>query len=318
MSSHRSRYIPDATADYSHRFHAGNVGDVWKHCALIEVLRRLAVAAPTVRYVETHAGEGVYALGATGEWSEGIGRLWSATDLGEGAVARYVSLCHRVAGSSARPERYPGSPSLARAVLGPAARLTLWEHDSAAFAQLAAHVASAPNTRLVAGDGLAALAAASDDVAVLTPDDDVAAVAPPDGVDPRTAATPDGSGGAPRLVVLVDPPWTQKADWIAIPEAIARAAVALPDACLMLWYPVKSLTRPNAMHARLAAAGVAATIAELITTPLTYRRNRLNGSGVLLVRPPAGALEALAAAAPVIGRRCATSGGAWSSRMVAT
>lgn len=246
MSSHRSRYVPDATPDYSHRFHAGNVGDVWKHCALVEVLRRFAAVTPTVRYVETHAGEGVYALGATGEWSEGIGRLWSAADVDDGAVARYVSVCRDVAGSTARPERYPGSPLLARAVLGTEARLTLWEHDPAAFARLAAHVGSAPNTVLRQGDGLAALAASGDDVGALTPRDRVGALTPSDDV--------DGTGA---LVVLVDPPWTQKADWIAIPEAFARAAVALPDACLMLWYPVKSLTRPNAMHARLAAAGVA-------------------------------------------------------------
>src|SRR5205085_7842389 len=116
---------------------------------------------------------------------------------------------------------------------------------------------------------------------------DVAALAPPGAVDPRTAATPRSGGAAPPLVVLVDPPWTQKADWIAIPEAIARAAVALPDACLMLWYPVKSLTRPNAMHARLAAAGVAATGGELITTPPPSPRNRLHVTGLLLARPPA-------------------------------
>ena len=64
--------------DYGHRFHAGNVGDVWKHCALVEILGRVAAGSRRVRYVETHAGEGAYALGPTGEWSEGIGRLWRA------------------------------------------------------------------------------------------------------------------------------------------------------------------------------------------------------------------------------------------------
>jgi 23S rRNA A2030 N6-methylase RlmJ len=69
------------------------------------------------------------------------------------------------------------------------------------------------------------------------------------------------------------------------------------------------------MHARLEAAGVSATIAELITTSLKHQRNRLNGSGVLFVRPPASTLEALAAAAPIIGRVCATRANAWSFRM---
>jgi 23S rRNA A2030 N6-methylase RlmJ len=82
----------------------------------------------------------------------------------------------------------------------------------------------------------------------------------------------------------------------------------------VLWYPVKSLTRPNAMLARLADAGVPGTIAELVTTPLDQQRNRLNGSGVLLVRPPAGAVETIAAAAPIVGAACATQSGRWSFR----
>jgi 23S rRNA A2030 N6-methylase RlmJ len=69
------------------------------------------------------------------------------------------------------------------------------------------------------------------------------------------------------------------------------------------------------MFTRLAAAGVPATIAELITTPLEHQRQRLNGSGVLLVRPPSGLTAAIAAAAPVIGERCATRTGTWSFRM---
>jgi hypothetical protein len=71
------------------------------------------------------------------------------------------------------------------------------------------------------------------------------------------------------------------------------------------------------MTARLAAAGMAGTIAELITTPLGTRRHRLNGSGVLLVNPPPGAIEALARAAPRIAAACATQPGTWSFRLSA-
>jgi 23S rRNA (adenine2030-N6)-methyltransferase len=160
--------------------------------------------------------------------------------------------------------------------------MTLWERDAHAVERLETHLAGDEKTRLVRGDGLAAL-------------------------ESLTGAT----------VVLVDPPWTQKADWTVVPEAIVRAARALQHTCILLWYPVKSLTRPNAMHARLEAAGVSAVIAELITTPLKHQRSRLNGSGVLMVRSPVGALEALAAAAPVIGEYCTTRTGVWSFRMQA-
>jgi 23S rRNA (adenine2030-N6)-methyltransferase len=289
MTTQRSRYRPDSPSDYSHRLHAGNIGDVWKHCVLVEILHRAAASTGSVVYVDTHAGEASYRLGATGEWMEGIGRLWSddVVASGETAVARYLALCRQLGAGGTRPGRYPGSPALARAVLGSDARLLLWERDPAAAESLRFNLHGHTGARIEEADGLAALA---------------------DTVSETERAADD-------VIALVDPPWTQKADWAAVPDALARAVKASSRASLVLWYPVKSLTRPNAMFARLAAAGVPATIAELITTPLEHQRQRLNGSGVLLVRPPAGVIESIAAAAPVIGARCATRRGTWSFRM---
>jgi 23S rRNA (adenine2030-N6)-methyltransferase len=279
-----SRYRPDAEPDYSHRFHAGNVGDVWKHCALVEVLRR--VAGADVAYLDTHAGEGAYPLAATGEWTEGLGRLWHAPP-GDDAVGRWVALCRRLGGGAARPAQYPGSPAIARAVLGDAASLALWERDPAAHDALAGRVAGDSRTSVACADGLAALADA-------------------------VRAAEERAG---PVVALIDPPWARKADWADVPDALARAVAASHRTTFLLWYPVKSLTRPNAMIARLERDAVPGTIAELVTTPLEQRRHRLNGSGVLLVRPPDGAVAALAAAAPAIGARCATHAGAWSLRL---
>jgi 23S rRNA (adenine2030-N6)-methyltransferase len=287
VSTPRSRYQPAAPPDYSHRFHAGNVGDVWKHCALSAVLRRAAAAAARVTYVETHAGEGGYPLTATGEWSEGIGRLWGLVADADDAVSRYVALCRRLGTGTERPTAYPGSPAFARAVLGPEATLVLHERDEGAHARLAAHTRGDARTRTVCGDGLAALADAIR----------------------RAEAEADA------VVVLIDPPWTQKADWTLVPDALARAVRGARRTCVVLWYPVKSLTRPNAMTAWLRTVGVAGTIAELVTTPLDERRHRLNGSGVLLVRAPDGTLEDLGAAAPRLGTRCATRDGVWSFRV---
>lgn len=285
MAPDRSRYRPDAAPDYGHRFHAGNVGDVWKHCVLVEVLSRLA-GAGRAAYLDTHAGEGRYVLGATGEWREGIGRLWDAPPT-DGALARYVALCRRLGAGTDRPTRYPGSPSIAREVLGPAAALHLWERDAATCDALRRIVGDDARVEITCDDGLAGL-----DAAVV-------------------AAERSGD----TVVVLVDPPWAQKPDWLTVPDALARAVAASTRAAFVLWYPVKSLTRPNAMIARLAAAGVAGTIAELVTTPLAQQRHRLNGSGVVLVRPPDGATAAVAAAATHVGAACATRDRSWSFRM---
>jgi 23S rRNA (adenine2030-N6)-methyltransferase len=290
VAGSRSRYAAEGEApDYSHRFHAGNVGDVWKHCVLIEVLRRSA-ASGRVAYFETHAGEGSYALAPTGEWTEGIGRLWSgACDAAaDGALARYVELCRRLGSGVGRLDRYPGSPAFARAVLGPRAELVLCERDRDAAVRLAEHFRGDAHAAVDATDGLRAL-------------------------EDRLPAVEAQSGST---IVLLDPSYAQKADWTAVTDALASAA-RRSRACFLLWYPVKSLTRPNAMVGRLRDAGVPTTLAELLTTPLGYRRHRLNGSGVVLVRPPVGAVEAIAAAAPAIGARCATVEGSWSVRVVA-
>jgi 23S rRNA (adenine2030-N6)-methyltransferase len=280
-----SRYAPAGGADYSHRLHAGNVGDVWKHCVLVAVLRAVAAGAGRLTYVDTHAGDGRYPLHPTGEWTEGIGRLWSGTPPRAAALADYLTLCRGLTTGDERPASYPGSPAFARAVLGADAELVLWERDARAAEHLTAVVGTEARTRVTTGDGLAALGGALRDA-------------------------PAG-----RVVVLVDPSWGRKADWQAIPDAIVPALRAGTQACLLLWYPVKSLTRPNAMMERLAAAEVEGVAAELVTTPLAHQRHRLNGSGVLLVRAPAAALDAVAAAAPEIAARCATFCGAWSFRL---
>ncbi len=282
--SDRSRYRAAGSPDYSHRFHAGNVGDVWKHCILVDVLRRMAAASKRVVYVETHAGEGRYALGPTGEWTEGIGRLLDVA--GDDAVARYVTLARRLGHGAARPEIYPGSPAFARAVLGPDADLILHERDPAAFAALAASLGGDAHVRLLQEDGLTGV----------------------------VRALQDAEARADAVVVLIDPSWGAKSDWTVVPEALVAAARASTRACLVLWYPVKSLTRPNAMLARLERAGIGAVLAELVTTPLERKGRRLNGSGLLVVRAAAGALGTIAAAAPIIGERCATHG-SWSFRI---
>jgi 23S rRNA (adenine2030-N6)-methyltransferase len=295
VSSPPSRYRPDGPSDYSHRFHAGNVGDVWKHCVLLEVLRHADEATGRTVYVESHAGEGGYALGPTGEWTEGIGRLWDADAADpaaaecDDAVTRYVRRCRELGTGNVRPERYPGSPVLAAHVLGADAELALWESDPNACERLTAALGAAAHARVTCGDGLAAL----------------------------TTAVGEAEAQGARVVALVDPPFTQKPDWIAVPDAVIAAAAATRAATLLLWYPVKSLTRPNAMIARFKDAGIAATLAELVTTPLEHQRQRLNGSGMILIRPPAGAVSAIAAAASILGARCATRAGAWSLRLVA-
>lgn len=271
---------------YEHRFHAGNVGDVLKHMALVALLERSRTGRSPVTYVDTHAGAGAYRLGPTGEWREGVGRLLER--MGEGApalVERYVSLLDDEAPGK-HGMRYPGSPVLAARALSEEDRLVAFEVVEETARQLSSALGSDGRAEVVVADGVAALAGG-------------------------LGSLPDGD-----LVVVVDPPWVEKAEWTRVPDALIAAARERPNARFLLWYPVKSHTRPNAMMKRLQDARLAATLAELVTSPLTVKKNRLNGSGLILVRPPEGLVEALAGSLAWLGAHLATHDGYWSQRVV--
>jgi 23S rRNA (adenine2030-N6)-methyltransferase len=276
-----SKHVDDRrSSDYSHSFHAGNVGDVWKHCVLLSCLEALRGRGP-ITYVETHAGAGRYALGPTGEWTDGVGKLLGLPrqEL-PAAAARYLDR----AGPAVASHAYPGSPLLALELLGRGDRVALCELQEQTRAVLVETVAGDARVTVEGGDGLAALAGA--------------------------LRRPEGQ----EVFVLVDPPYVAKSEWQEVPDALVAAHRARPSMRLLLWYPIKSLSRPEAMLKALRAAAVPATALELITTPLDLRRNRLNGSGVLLINPSPGVLVEAAAVLPVIGAACATHGGRWQSR----
>lgn len=288
MSAHPSSKQPGG---YEHRFHAGNAADVYKHVALVMLLDRIGAAGGMTTYVETHAGSGRYHLGPEGEWRDGIGRLLSVVDDSAPAeVRRYLALLD--ARPSKKGVRYLGSPLLAARALTkndaaePSTETVLYEIDDEAAGHLRAAVEQHGNTRVVVEDGVAALGAG------------------------LPAVDADRS-----LVALIDPPWVEKAEWTRVPDALVEAAGRRPLASFALWYPVKSLTRPNAMMQRLSSHGLQAVVVELSTSPTAVSKGRLVGSGLVLVRPPAGFVEDLARVASWLGPRLATTKDAWSLRV---
>jgi len=265
---------------YDHRFHAGNVGDVWKHAAMLAWLEAGRDGPPRT-LIETHGGAGMYALGPTGEWTEGIGRVLTKDAGAPPAVAKLV---HQVRAAGAR--RYPGSPVLARSTLRADDRYIAHEIAPEPLASLERAVGGDARVTVVGVDGLAALA-------------------------PALETLRDR-----EVWILIDPPYADRSEWSLVPAAIGRALAVHPRARLMLWYPVKSLARPNAMFLELAThtEGVAL---ELLTSPLTFKKNRLNGSGLMLARAPDGVIEQLAAISAWLGPRMSVADGFWSTRGLA-
>ncbi|MBU1432528.1 23S rRNA (adenine(2030)-N(6))-methyltransferase RlmJ [Myxococcota bacterium] len=262
MPQDASRYAPDF--DYDHRFHAGNVGDVLKHCALLRWLEALQAQGP-VWLLDTHAGAGMYTLPPQGEWQQGIGAL-AGRDDAPPVAQRYLDAVRHITQGKAR--RYPGSPALARAQLRPQDRLRLVELIEGPCQRLEAHYAQDAQVEVIGGDGFEILRAAAQ---------------------------------TPHLAALIDPPYTAKAEWPTLATTLIDALRLNPTLPVMAWYPIKSLMRPQTLVASLRAAGVHGACVELLTTPLRIKRKTLKGSGLLLLNPPQGVLAALSGALPWLG-----------------
>jgi 23S rRNA (adenine2030-N6)-methyltransferase len=173
--------------DYAHARHAGNAGDVLKHVALLALIEALTRETAPLAYVETHGGDGLYPLGSSGEWGDGMLRIWSAQ---EGLVGRTAAIARSFSPSGAtRPAAVGGSPLLAHAALRREDRMLLYEIDPRSAALLRRSV---PRAEVREADGLRALPAAVE--------------------------------GLERPLVLIDPPYTGKQEWTDAARAMERLA----------------------------------------------------------------------------------------------
>ncbi len=113
---------------YQHLFHAGNLADVQKHALLAWVLDYLIQKDKPLSYIETHAGRGIYDLGAeeaikTGEAEKGIAVAEALFPKGH----PYLNRLNEVRASYG-PMAYPGSPLIAA--------LSLRDQDTIHLAEL--------------------------------------------------------------------------------------------------------------------------------------------------------------------------------------
>jgi 23S rRNA A2030 N6-methylase RlmJ len=137
--------------------HFANLGDVWKHLLLAEVISWLRPA----HYVETHAGSANYRLVDDVERGLGVQMFLSASS--EVEPLRSSSYRQHVL-ALAREDQpsYPGSPLLAMMLLGHACRYDFCDTDPASITDLGAardRIGLQDNVRLIYGDGLAETAA---------------------------------------------------------------------------------------------------------------------------------------------------------------
>lgn len=273
--------------NYRHAYHAGNFADVVKHATLAAVVDLMQRKETPLRFIDTHAGVGVYDLHSeaaerTGEWRNGIGRLVGAVLPPEvaDAMAPYLRVVHEVGGKR-QLVRYPGSPELVRRLLRVDDRMVVNELHTEDAAELARRYGRDPRVKVLSLDGWTALKA------VLPPKER-------------------------RGVTLIDPPFEE-------PGELDRLAVALSDAhrrfatgTVMLWYPIKDLAAVAAFERRLAGSGLEKILLVEIRVRPRQPVPALVGAGLVVHNPPFGLVPRLEAMMPFLAARLALDGpGSW-------
>lgn len=267
--------------NYRHAFHAGNVGDVLKHMVQIHVLAHLRAKDKPFAVIDTHAGAGAYDLAGgsatrTGEWRTGLGRVQDAPDTPPMVRA------HLDAVTAVRAERgttiYPGSPLVTAGMLRPGDRMVAVERHPEDHAALAALFRRARGVTVRDGDGYAALEA----------------LLPP----------PERRG-----LILIDPPFEDRAEAAAMAAALRRAHRRFATGIYILWYPITDPGAVAVLHQLVENTGIPRVlVAELTTRPTTTLAG-LAGCGLIVVNPPWRLDTTLAETLPWLTARLETTPG---------
>lgn len=246
---------------YRHAFHAGNHADVLKHAILLDVLEYFNRKEKAWYYVDTHAGAGCYALEGAApdraalEADEGIGRLWTRTDLPEllgayrDAVRQFNPRGHLVF--------YPGSPALAMLRARAQDRLRLFElHPADHDALQRTFVGESERVQIRRADGFAAL---------------------------RGLLPPPSR----RALVLIDPPYEVKEDYRHVLDTLKDALRRFPTGTYALWYPMLARAQARALPTRLAELGATSWLdVRLAVHAPAADGFGLFGSGMFIINPP--------------------------------
>ncbi|WP_286976114.1 23S rRNA (adenine(2030)-N(6))-methyltransferase RlmJ [Pseudomonas sp.] len=269
--------------NYRHAFHAGNHADVLKHLVLSRLLLLLSRKEAPYAYLDTHAGLGLYDLTAdqatrTGEWRDGIGRLWEADDL-PAAFNEYFGVL-RAMNPDGQLRYYPGSPELARQLSREQDRLQFNEKHPEDGRLLKENMAHDRRTAVHLGEGWYV---------------------------PRALLPTQEK----RMVMLIDPPFEQADELERCVESLNDAIGRMRQAIVAIWYPIKDERQLRRFYNDLSKSNAPKLLrAELFVHPGDDAQ-RLNGSGLVISNPPWGLEDELRQVLPWLAKRLAQSESSW-------
>lgn len=237
---------------YQHHYHAGNHADVLKHWVLLDGARHLLRKDKAFDYIDTHAGAGMYTLDhmmalKTRESEDGVQRLLAEPVAG---MEDYIDQVSPMVAAG----RYPGSPALMQALLRVSDTAWLFELHPQTCPELTVHCGKRRRTHIRQEDGYAAL--------------------------PGLLPTPSR-----RALVLMDPSYEIKSDYQTVVAVMAKAYRRMPQAMLMLWYPIIERARVDQLMRDIKRSGMADAYRFEIGVQ-TDETAGMSGSGMVVVNPP--------------------------------
>ena len=244
---------------YRHSFHAGNHADVLKHIVLMLILENLKLKDKGFYYLDTHAGVGRYQLSSdeaekTGEYKEGIGRLWERTDLPQ-EISHYVDLIKNLNFGAKALRYYAGSPLIAAQLLRPQDRALLTELHPRDFPLLRNNFKEFKNVSVKCDNGFQQL---------------------------KDTLPPKERGG----LVLIDPPYELKEDYDLVVKAAEEGYKRFATGTYAIWYPVVLRQQTKRIFKGLQASGIRKILKiELAVRPDSDQRG-MTASGMAVINPP--------------------------------
>ena len=243
---------------YRHSFHAGNHADVVKHIVQSLILNSLKQKDKPFVYHDTHSGVGRYDLThewseKTGEYKQGIARVWEQKDLPEDIQSYLESISTLNNGDKLR--YYPGSPRVARAHLRDQDRMVLTELHPADHPLLEQEFHRDRQVSIYKEDGFQRL---------------------------KGSLPPKERRG----LVLIDPPYELAKEYRDVVTAIAQSHKRWATGIYAIWYPVVNRCDIEDMIEGLEGLGINKILQiELGVSPDTNERG-MTASGMIVINPP--------------------------------
>ncbi|MBD2782390.1 23S rRNA (adenine(2030)-N(6))-methyltransferase RlmJ [Xenorhabdus szentirmaii] len=243
---------------YRHSFHAGNHADVLKHTVQSLIIEAFKTKEKPFLYLDTHSGSGRYQLSGvhaerTGEYLEGISRIWLRDDIPE-ELAAYMKVV-KALNQNGVLRYYPGSPLVARHLLREQDELNLSELHSSDFPLLRTEFSRDRRARVLREDGFQQL---------------------------KSKLPPKFRRG----FVLIDPSYELKSDYQNVVRGIEDGVKRFATGTYALWYPVVLRQKIKRLVKDLEATGIRKILQiELGVRPDSDQRG-MTASGMIVINPP--------------------------------